>query len=370
AAIDVATGFATAWNPDCDGQVFALAASGTSLFVGGGFAHLGGQHREYIGAVDLKTGRATPWYPGHLSSGVRALAVSEGTLYMGGFFSGIGSTTRNSIAALDVATADVLPWNPNANGPVQAIVIDGQTLYVGGGFSRIGGRDRPYLAAFNRFTGQVTDWNPAPDGMIAAICAMGDTVYIGGGFNRVGGKVRRFLGAVDALTGAATGWSADTTSGILTILPRGNELFVGGQFQTIGGVPRDHLAMLDRRFPAPNATPWNPRPGAESSTSTVRALSLMESTLFVGGDFRTVDGATVQYVAAFDFPGRVQSPLRLPDGLFRLNFIGPLGKLVVFEASSDLVDWTPVLTNRAPFVFEDAESLNHPRRFYRATLPK
>jgi hypothetical protein len=28
--------------------------------------------------------------------------------------------------------------------------------------------------------------------------------------------------------------------------------------------------------------------------------------------------------------------------------------------------WTPILTNKAPFVFADLQSVNYPSRFYRA----
>ncbi|GIW09481.1 MAG: hypothetical protein KatS3mg061_0538 [Dehalococcoidia bacterium] len=45
---------------------------------------------------------------------VYALAVSGSTVYVGGGFTSVGGQTRNRLAALDAATGNVTSWNPNA----------------------------------------------------------------------------------------------------------------------------------------------------------------------------------------------------------------------------------------------------------------
>jgi len=51
AALDIATGAATAWNPGADGSVLVLAPSGSSILVGGAFTVIGGQSRGGILSV-------------------------------------------------------------------------------------------------------------------------------------------------------------------------------------------------------------------------------------------------------------------------------------------------------------------------------
>jgi len=60
-------------------------------------------------------------------------------------------------------------------------------------------------------------------------------------------------------------------------------------------------------------------------------------------------------------------------GQFGFNFTGPQGKLVVVEASSDLLSWLPIWTNTFTFPaaldFSDPQSGTSSTRFYRARLP-
>ena len=109
-------GLATAWNPNANGTVYALAVSGSTVYAGGDFTSIGGQARNRIAALDATTGLATAWNPNANSYRVDALAVSGSTVYAGGYFTSIGGQARNRIAALDAATGLATAWNPNANG--------------------------------------------------------------------------------------------------------------------------------------------------------------------------------------------------------------------------------------------------------------
>jgi hypothetical protein len=61
--------------------VKALAVSGSAVYVGGDFSLIGGQKRNYIAAVDVMTGAPTAWDP-NVNSWVKALAVSGSTIYL------------------------------------------------------------------------------------------------------------------------------------------------------------------------------------------------------------------------------------------------------------------------------------------------
>jgi hypothetical protein len=192
AAVDATTGLATAWNPDANDDVSALAVSGNTVYLGGDFHGAdsinGAQPRNYAAAVDATTGIATGWDP-DADGTVLALAVSGNTVYLGGDFDSInGSQTRNSAAAVDATTGVATSWNPDLNGGVEALALSGNTVYIAGSFS---GSDainatvtRNRLASVDASTGIVTAWNPAPDGDAYAIAVASDgTVYAGGAFN-------------------------------------------------------------------------------------------------------------------------------------------------------------------------------------------
>ena len=144
AALDTATGAATEWDPGADSFVDALAIGGDLVYAGGGFTTIGGQPRNYLASIDAGTGDVQGWDPsptGSLHSFyplINALAATDSTLYVGGDFSIIGGQARNCIAALNGRSGAVLDWNPSADHTVWSVAIGGEMVYVGGMFGSIG----------------------------------------------------------------------------------------------------------------------------------------------------------------------------------------------------------------------------------------
>jgi hypothetical protein len=57
---------------------------------------------------------------------------------------------------------------------------------------------------------------------------------------------------------------------------------------------------------------------------------------------------------------------------FKLSLVGEPGRVVVVQASTNLVDWTPIATNTlgsAPLPFSDPDSALFHQRFYRLQKP-
>jgi len=151
------SGTVKTWDPDADYTVYALAVSGSTVYAGGDFSCFksSGDNpitRNFIAALDA-TGAATSWDP-DADGSVYALAVSGSTVYVGGDFScfkssGDNPITRNFIAALD-ATGAATSWDPDADGSVYALAVSGSTVYAGGDFTTIGGEEnRSYFAQFD-----------------------------------------------------------------------------------------------------------------------------------------------------------------------------------------------------------------------------
>ena len=85
--------------------------------------------------------------------------------------------------------------------------------------------------------------------------------------------------------------------------------------------------------------------------------------------WRLPDGKFERPIPTSRFRGQaatVQSNGRNSSGNFELRVEGTSNSLYIIQASTNLTTWTPVLTNRVRFLFEDAESSSFPQRFYRA----
>jgi hypothetical protein len=154
AALDPASGVATAWNPDADSTVLALDREGETVFTGGNFSIIGGQPRQKLAALDATTGKAGRFNPSGDGT-VRAIAMLDGALYAGGSFAVIGDASRNRLAALDPLTGDATPWNPNADAAVYALSSAGGALIAGGAFRQVGTAPVQGVAPFGTPTDDV-----------------------------------------------------------------------------------------------------------------------------------------------------------------------------------------------------------------------
>jgi len=150
AALDVASGTLTAWNPSADRVVNALPASGTTIYVGGLFASIGGITRNRIAAIDGTTGVATAWNPS---------------------------------ASLPPPDPPPGPFDPPApEAEVTTISIYGSAVYVGGSFNAIGGKLRSNAAALDLSTGAASDWAPTTSG-VYAVFATATAAFVGDSVN-------------------------------------------------------------------------------------------------------------------------------------------------------------------------------------------
>jgi hypothetical protein len=155
AALDATSGAPTAWDPNANDRVRSLAVSGSTVYAGGSFTSFGSTpvSRNYIAAVNADPssenfGKPTAWDP-NADDLVRSLAVSGSTVYVGGYFASIGGQTRNGIAAIDangVATA----WDPNMSGYPNALAVSESTVYAGGQFFAIANEPLSHFTRIRR----------------------------------------------------------------------------------------------------------------------------------------------------------------------------------------------------------------------------
>lgn len=152
AAVDATSGaLDSAWNPDADGIVNCLSVGGSTLYAGGQFTTFksGAVARNYLAAFNLANGddgSPLAWDPS-ADNGVYAVAATGTKVYIGGAFSAVNVNSsaagRSRIAAVDAVTGIVdANWQPEANEAVRALAASSSAVFAGGSFTTI--NDGPY----------------------------------------------------------------------------------------------------------------------------------------------------------------------------------------------------------------------------------
>ncbi|KKS93602.1 MAG: hypothetical protein UV70_C0008G0001, partial [Parcubacteria group bacterium GW2011_GWA2_43_13] len=310
AAVNTSTGVATSWNPDLDDIVLSLFVSGTTLYVGGYFTCLDSSDtcsptRSALASFNTTTGAVNSWDPNAEDyTSVDAFAIYDTTLYVGGTFSCFNAcgTERNGIAAFNTATGSLTNWDPNAGAGFSVSALlpssDGNIVYVGGTFTSIGGATRLSIAALNASDGLATSWDPkAAGGQVFELALSGTTLYLGGSFSTIGSSVvvRNRIAAIDPSTGQAKTSFSPLVIGAgqqvhgLVLTADDVSLYVGGNFTTIGGQARTSLAKVTTSDGSIAA--WT---GNNHGLTTIKDMILSGTTLYVAGYGKVLSMDTTQ----------------------------------------------------------------------------
>jgi hypothetical protein len=300
-------------NPAINGIPYALAVSGSDLYVGGNFTNAGG-----VAAADyVAHWNGSSWSAlgsdgagnGALTSFVSALAASGSDVYVGGSFTNAGG----------VATADfVAHWNGSAwsglgsdgsgngalNAQVQALRLAGSKLYVAGIFSNVAGiAAADAVAQWNGTSWSALGSNGAGNGAIVggagALFVLGNDVYVGGAFTNAAGlsdadAIARFDGSTwHEIVGQGLGDGAFgsfiVAGSVNALAVLGGEVVAGGRFTNAAGIP-----VADNLVAAVSAGPWFAAGsngfGDGALNGTVNAIAVAGSDIYIGGDFTDVAG--------------------------------------------------------------------------------
>lgn len=210
---------------------------------------------------------------------VAALAQdAEGRVYVGGGFAHVGGQLRANLARLSADGLVDADWNPGANGSVSDLLPDNLgNVYAAGNFTVISGAMRVSLAKLSAAAGATIDplWRADLDlGSIAAQLLLDgqDSLFVAGnGFASVNGVdcceglIKLSASGVGALDPT---WSVRATGSgrrVHAIALRGGLLYVAGRFDALfqGGISHDRnsLARVDAQGSGAVDTLWNPSSG-------------------------------------------------------------------------------------------------------------
>ena len=285
---------------DCD--AFAMAVSGTNVYIGGCFS-AAGTNDDFVNRIAMWNGSS--WSP--LGTGVNgyvlALAVSGTNLYAGGMFGSAGGVAANNIAIWNGAS-----WSPLGSGVtglsggyVFALAVSGTNLYVGGLFTNAGGVPANNIAVWNG-----SSWSAVGSGVgigspdrVTALAVSGTNLYVGGSFTNVGSVAANNIavwngsswstlaGGVSSPYGVKGGYSGNVESLVVS----GTNLYVGGEFTSAGGVPANNIAVW-------NGASWSTVDGGVNGS--VGAMLLNGTNLYVGGGFTDAGDVPANDIAVWN----------------------------------------------------------------------
>jgi hypothetical protein len=123
--------------------------------------------------------------------------------------------------------------------------------------------------------------------------------YVGGSFTTVGGTARRGLAHITP-TGLDTTFVPTLTqnTGVFAMLRQGSTLYVVGDFSTVDGQARGGGAAFNTGTGALLA--WNPQLNASQAIRAGNTLAVADNTVLIGGSFTTASGTSRRGFAAVD----------------------------------------------------------------------
>lgn len=302
-----------------DGAVNAVERAGDTIYIGGLFTRVGPRTGPGVEvALDGSQNSGLPEISGAgpsslpgAGNGLRAVAADgTGGWYIGGRFSHVGGVPRANLAHIRADHSVDPSFNPSMDGVVNALAVSGSTVYVAGLFTSISSQTRNNIAALNAADGSVNAFNPNADAEVLALSSDGSIVYAGGRFTMIGGQPRSALAALNDADGSATATfnpSPNNTNGgtsVAALAISGSILYVAGNFDTVGGSPRRTIAALSLGGAndggvVPGFVPAPSFFGCVPCASIV-ALAVSGSTLYAGGSFDTIGGQSRSNLAGLN----------------------------------------------------------------------
>lgn len=136
------------WNPGANNRVlsFALTPDKKTLFVAGGFTTIAGNSVSNIAAISAVNGQMVSNWAISADYEIISISLLGNILYVGGGFANIGGLKRDGLAAINISTLTVNAWDPNKGGinPSGTYLINNVTainkkVFIGGRFTSMNG---------------------------------------------------------------------------------------------------------------------------------------------------------------------------------------------------------------------------------------
>ncbi len=193
----------------------------------------------------------------------------------------------------------------STDGEIYSSVINGNTLYVSGNFYNVG-LATGNLAWLDTATANPNLSFPKVDGEINDIepDGMGGW-FVAGRFTSIGGYAIKNLANIKSDFSVNTLFAPNPNYVVYTIKVFGLTLYLGGEFTEVGGATRSCIASVNALTGI--VTSWNPNITGQGAR--VRSIDISDdgTTIYAGGQFSKVGTTTRNNLAAIDSSGNAIS---------------------------------------------------------------
>ncbi len=306
------------WNPYANSTVYALAVSDTVVYAGGYFSSIGGQTRSGLAAIDAATGSATAWDPhaankwGEVGE-VEAIHISGTTVYIGGYFYSVaGQPLRTYFAGI---TDPSLANRPPA--AFDLIVPDNATTIYINEDHLVSALSLAWYAAEDA-DGDEVRYSLVATGDLA-ILTIGDTTATKVSFPFAGLVTAIVASGNSTLTGA---WTISATDG-QEVTPAANGpfdltiIYTPLLIEEQGGLPREFA--LHPNYP----NPFNPSTTIRFDLPEAAEVRLVVYDLMGREVARLVDGQVAAGYQRVVWNGRDASGKNVPSGMYIARLVTP-----------------------------------------------
>lgn len=316
-----------------DGQVYAMAQDGNTLYLGGQFRG-GGYRSGGFSKISLDDDRPDMTFPFfnpslingaipdsgggwyifgnhyliHLLPGgkvdstftpnptgeIKCLLLTDNKLFVGGRFTGIGGASISNLAAISPVTGLSMNWNPNLGGQVFSISSYDSTLICGGQFGVVNGELRQNLAFISMENAQLDSVTFNVNNYVNKVVVDDSTLYLSGAFNQVSGLSRQFLASINLNSQTLNSFAPNPNNIVSDLFIDTAHLYIAGDFSAIQGKQRNFVAKLSKANGILNDT-WNPNPN-----SSVYSILRHNQFIYLAGQFDNVNNQLHNNLARVD----------------------------------------------------------------------
>jgi hypothetical protein len=314
--------FAQSWNPlstGTNGTIYASTIFNGNLIIAGDFTIAGGLSTNHIAKWN---GSSWSALGSGSDSSIYTLTIFNGDLIAGGRFLNAGGTGCNRVARWNGTL-----WSPlglGVNDAVYALVVYSGNLRAGGFFSTAGGIPCSNIASWDGFS-----WSAMGTGVndiIRTMALYGADLYIGGRFTIAGllpnKRITRYI---------SNGFYLPLGSGIdsgtvLSLFVYGGTLAVGGNYTSIGGISVNYLASW-------NGINWNTI--GNGMNASVNSLGTYSGNLIAGGSFTSAGGTPANHIASWNGINWMALGTGMSGGITAINTISTWSNILIAGGNFD-----------------------------------
>lgn len=274
------------WTPpQPGGPIYGMVVDREKIFVGGSFSSFGVMPVKPLVRFNATDGTLdASWeMPGSEKHKVHSLLIDDESIYVG--ISGSVHKIKEDGYSDDNWTAPELP----RLSEVLSLALSGDKLYIGAG-----NFEENKLLRVNKTSGdRDTGWNtPNLDGGILSLVVHNNRVIAGGTFKRIGTTVTPYLASFGVVSGEldyswgpgdspSDGWeNGDMNGPVRALSVYDGKVYVGGDFNQIGSSPANYFARMNEDDGELDLSWRSDYPGGP-----VLDLAMNNENIYIGGDF-------------------------------------------------------------------------------------